>query len=102
MDEKQKAALNEILVRLTDYRPSVLYEGVICDVDEYEVIGSNVDKEKGNLIYDINPVARRLSAQGGLPIPASSRERHINDLEFVTELELNLMRERGVTITIIP
>jgi len=75
---------------------------VNIDVKEYFVVSSDVGPEKGILEYDANICVLHGLAQGGVDIskiPRSTR-KHINNLKWVTEEEVDLLKKRGITVTI--
>ena len=91
---------NIIRVVSTGYEPSVLWRDILIDVEEFIVLSCDVEKEKGILTYDTNLAARRLTSEAGITLPSTSEDIHIGSMPLVTELELELMEERGVKIII--
>jgi len=92
---------NAILVESTGREISVLWRGVFIDVEEFHIISCDVDREKGVLVYDTNIEEALSAAQDGAKIiPLFSQKTHIGSQPTVTELELELMGERGVAVAI--
>ncbi len=91
---------NVIRVVSTGHEFSVLWQGVMIDVEQFLILSCDIDPEKGMLTYDVNLAARKLAFQAGIKFPPASKNVHISSLSLVTELELELMKERGVDVIV--